>query len=128
MLGGMILAYNAGQEGGRREVEGRSLTADDVESFEGSRTECQQLNEDRVVYRYISVGGDPHGKYRTPTDPEFIDDPQEVLALPPWNEAVEAYAEVLPRGTVVCQGGVAAQPRWGRRGGGQQYVVLPKFK
>lgn len=121
---GSALAYRAGEQGGKRETEGRSLTANDVSTFDRSQTDCAPCQEPTPVYRYISEGGIPNGKFWTPTAPEWIGNPTDSLALPPTNDGSVVYAMTLPPGAVVCRGRVAPQPAWDRSGGGEQYILL----
>ena len=73
-----------------------------------------KLSEDLVVYRYYGGDAGPEGFYFTTT---LVDDPVSQLALTS-NTAEYVVEVIIPKGSVVLEGGVGALD--GLPGGGYQ--------
>jgi hypothetical protein len=101
---------------------GLDSVSSNVRDAFGSDAKITTLTEDRTVYRYYGGSSQASSNWFTPNQEA---DPISKLALPPGNTAQYMDTIVLPAGTRVIEGTVAAQKKWSQPGGGYQYYVLP---
>ena len=76
--------------------------------------------QDITVYRYY---GGSAGELSYWVTPYQYSDPASMLALPPTNTAEYIQTYIVPEGTQILKGSVAAQLQWEQLGGGYQFYV-----
>jgi hypothetical protein len=77
-----------------------------------------------TYYRYTSGSSIGNVMFATPTRYQSSQVAREELALPPRNMAACAWELSPSNATLVLEGAVASQPKWGESGGGIQTVIL----
>lgn len=96
-----------------------------VESFNLGGIRHRVLDQDMIVYRWHNADSNAK-QIASYVSPDLIEDPalaRKLHALPDSNRTLYLDEYRIKKGTLVFEGEVAPQPKWGQPGGGRQIFI-----